>query len=250
MSFTIGTDFDRAIQWDLRLDKELPFLRAWLRSWNARRVLDLGCGTGRHCLGLATFGFEMTGVDNQAEMLEEARRLAQADPLPGSRCRFQEGDLRQALTDPPHDAVLCLGNSLCLLDDFAEVELALAAMREQLNPRGGLILHVLNYLKFQDPTRAFFPLKTDMQNGQVLRHFLKMIQVQGERAWVHLIRLEEEEGVWTRRVRSDPLLRLDAPRLRALLLKTGFQEIQAFGSLQGEGYQRNSHDLVLCCRRQ
>lgn len=245
MAFTIGTDFSNAIQWNLRLDKELPFLRAWLRSWNARRVLDLGCGTGQHCLGLAEFGFDMTGVDNSPEMLREARELTQGN----SRCRFLEGDLRHPGAVGAQDAVLCLGNSLCLLDKLADVEQALSAARDCLHARGGLILHVLNYMKFRDPARAFFPLKTDLESGRPLRHFLKMIELQSEHAWVHLVRIEEQNGAWTRTVRSDRLLQLDSLQLRSLLLKVGFGEIQAYGSLQGESYQASSHDLVLCCRR-
>lgn len=250
MGFTIGTDFDRAIPWAARLDKELPFLRAWLRSWNARQVLDAGCGTGRHSLALAGCGFHVTGVDNDPAMLREAGRLlAEAGILDGS-CRFREGDLRLPAPEAPHDAALCVGNSLCLLGDLDEVRRSLAALRDSLAPRGGLLLHVLNYLRFRDPARSFFPLKTDMEDGRAVRHFQKMIQLDGERAWVHMIRIEEEEaGRWTRQVRSDRLLVLDAPRLRSLLLQAGFGEIQAFGSLQGSAYQADSHDLVLCARR-
>ncbi len=251
MGFNIGTDFDRAIQWDLRLERELPFLRAWLRSWNARQVLDLGCGTGRHCLALAQAGFEMTGMDSNPEMLRVAEELIAEHPAQAGRCHFVAGDLRRPLGLPAQDAALCLGNSLCLLHDLDEVSQALSAMRDSLRPRGGLILHVLNYWKFRDPARAFFPLKTDVEDGLARRHFLKMIELHEAHALVHLIRIEQDPaGSWTRQVRSDRLLRLDASRLRTLLLSCGFREIQAYGSLQGETFLADSHDLVLCCRRQ
>ncbi|MFA7331265.1 MAG: class I SAM-dependent methyltransferase [Candidatus Delongbacteria bacterium] len=250
MGFNIGTDFDRAIQWDLRLERELPFLRAWLRSWNARHVTDLGCGTGRHCLALAQAGFELTGLDSNEEMLVAAGELLDGHPELAARCRFLAGDLRQPLGLPPQDAALCLGNSLCLLRDLDEVAQALSVIRDSLRPRGGLILHVLNYWKFRDPARAFFPLKTDEEDGQARRHFLKMIELHEHHALVHLIRIEQDPaGHWARQVRSDRLLRLDAPLLRKLLLGCGFRELQAYGSLQGETYQADSHDLVLCCRR-
>jgi SAM-dependent methyltransferase len=250
MAFTIGTDFDRAIPWAARLDKELPFLRAWLRSWNAGHVLDAGCGTGRHSLALAGCGFHVTGTDIDPAMLTEAVRLAEESPPTAGSCRFLAGDLRFPAPGSPFDAALCVGNSLCLLPTVDEVRQALAALRDSLAPRGGLLLHVLNYLRFRDPASSFFPLKTDLVEGKAVRHFQKMIQLDGDGAWVHMIRIEEgEDGRWTRQVRSDRLLVLDAPRLRSLLLQAGFGEIQAYGSLQGGGFQADSHDLVLCARR-
>ena len=38
-----------------------------------RRVLDLGCGTGRHSSGLAAHGFQVTGIDVSPSALERAR---------------------------------------------------------------------------------------------------------------------------------------------------------------------------------
>ena len=40
------------------------------------RVLDVGCGTGRHALRLASAGAVVTGVDFSEGMLEHARRKA------------------------------------------------------------------------------------------------------------------------------------------------------------------------------
>ena len=45
-------------------------------------VLDLGCGTGKMTLTLAERGYDMTGVDYSAEMLDIARREESARSLP------------------------------------------------------------------------------------------------------------------------------------------------------------------------
>lgn len=39
-----------------------------------KRILDLGCGTGRYCAVLAKCGAEVIGIDPSAQMLEQAKR--------------------------------------------------------------------------------------------------------------------------------------------------------------------------------
>ena len=42
------------------------------------RILDLGCGTGRHAVEFAKRGFDVTGVDFSEAMLSRARERANA----------------------------------------------------------------------------------------------------------------------------------------------------------------------------
>jgi histidinol-phosphate/aromatic aminotransferase/cobyric acid decarboxylase-like protein/SAM-dependent methyltransferase len=55
-----------------------------------RRVADLGCGTGRHAIGLARRGFEVTGVDVSAWALRRAGAAAEAA---GVRLELRHADL-------------------------------------------------------------------------------------------------------------------------------------------------------------
>ncbi len=56
------------------------------------RVLDVGCGTGRHSVLLASRGYEVTGFDLSPLYLEEARREAEAA---GVNLRLIRGDTRE-----------------------------------------------------------------------------------------------------------------------------------------------------------
>jgi len=67
----------------------------------ARTVLDLGCGTGRHAGLLRNLGYDICGVDMSLAMLEEARRSQPA-------ITFHQGDARNFRLDRTFDAVVSL----------------------------------------------------------------------------------------------------------------------------------------------
>lgn len=78
------------------------------------RVLDAGCGTGRIAVELARRGFDVTGVDLDSSMLEQARRTAPALPL-------FEADLAElALPGDPYDLALLAGNVVVYLTPGTE----------------------------------------------------------------------------------------------------------------------------------
>jgi ubiquinone/menaquinone biosynthesis C-methylase UbiE len=71
-----------------------------------RSVLDVGTGTGRAAIALASRGASVTGVDASAEMLAVAQRRAAAA---GVAVTFAGGDAHGlAFADRSFDAVICL----------------------------------------------------------------------------------------------------------------------------------------------
>lgn len=55
---------------------EVDFLLQELQLSPGARILDIGCGTGRHSIELARRGYQVTGLDLSVGMLEEAQRAA------------------------------------------------------------------------------------------------------------------------------------------------------------------------------
>jgi len=102
-----------------------------------RRLLDLGCGTGRHAEIFAGHGLEVVGVDRSAGMLEQAK--ARQGAYPG--LRFLCGDARDVVAGEPEsfDATLMLFAVLSYHTENHDVAAALATVRRHLRP-GGLFL--------------------------------------------------------------------------------------------------------------
>lgn len=54
-----------------------------LKDQKVEKVLDVGCGVGRHCVLLANSGFEVIGVDVSKTALKMARRWVRKEKLEG-----------------------------------------------------------------------------------------------------------------------------------------------------------------------
>jgi SAM-dependent methyltransferase len=86
-------------------EQEIGFLVDALELAPGRRVLDVGCGPGRHALALARRGIEVLGVDLSDDFIALARDAAENEGLPA---RFEVGDVRELAYEAEFDAVLCL----------------------------------------------------------------------------------------------------------------------------------------------
>ena len=104
------------------------------------RVLDLGCGHGRHSLELARRGYTVHGVDRSGPFVDAARAVAVAEKLPAT---FQQADLRDFESATPYDAAVCLFDVFGIHRD-EENERVLANMARALRPGGGFCLDLRN----------------------------------------------------------------------------------------------------------
>jgi malonyl-CoA O-methyltransferase len=83
---------------------EEPLVEKLLGDVHGLEILDLGCGTGRHSIRMASAGARVTAVDFSAGMLEQAREKAGEGNI-----RFQVHNLSQPLPflEKTFDRVLC-----------------------------------------------------------------------------------------------------------------------------------------------
>jgi len=112
------------------------------------KVLDLGCGTGRHVVHLAALGFRVTGVDLSAEMLRLAARKLERVTGDGRAARLLRGDIcrldEAVIADGEFDAAICMFSTLGMVRGKRRRRAALAGWRRALRPGGLLVVHVHN----------------------------------------------------------------------------------------------------------
>jgi SAM-dependent methyltransferase len=108
------------------------------RSTGARRVIDFGCGIGRHAGQLAKSGFDVTGVDQSPEMLAIAR-----DRAPG--VRFVQSDFQTVRVERDFDVAMIMWTTFNYLGCGDEVARFAETAAWHLRDSGILIVDVANY---------------------------------------------------------------------------------------------------------
>ena len=125
---------------------EVDFLLDELKLPPGSRILDIGCGTGRHAVELARHGYQITGVDISSQMLAEGKKAA--DQV-GVKIDWIQSDATRFTTKGQFDAAICLCEGAFGLlgtgDDPIEHDLnILRRIHSALKPEARLIMTVLN----------------------------------------------------------------------------------------------------------
>ena len=119
--------------------QEIDFLFGALGLQPGQRVLDVGCGPGRHAYELARRGIAVHGIDISERFIELARE--QAPEL----ATFQRLDARELDFHAEFDAVICLcQGAFGLMTANGDDNVVLQRMAAALRPGGRLGLSAFN----------------------------------------------------------------------------------------------------------
>jgi ubiquinone/menaquinone biosynthesis C-methylase UbiE len=138
---------------------EEPVVREAVGPVRDRAVLDLGCGTGRHAVWLASVGARVTAVDFSEGMLAEARRKPGAEAV-----RFVVHDLHERLPIP--DGTFDLVVSGLVLEHLRELAPFFRESRRVLRADGRAVISAMHPAMFLRGTQARF---TDPDSGRVVQ---------------------------------------------------------------------------------
>jgi SAM-dependent methyltransferase len=96
-------------------------------------ILDLGCGTGGHDVFLASKGFQVTGIDQSAEMVKHASEIR------GKNVVFSTGNIQHLELNKKFDAVVSLFHVMNYQVTRAELLNCLVTAKKHLNEGGVFI---------------------------------------------------------------------------------------------------------------
>ncbi len=123
---------------------EVDFIEKEINHNKNCKILDVGCGTGRHAIELTKRGYSVTGVDLSEKMLKKAQNNASNA---GFEIDFRQADARNLPFAEEFDLVimLCEGGFPLMETDEMNFQILESAARS-LNKKGKLIFTTLNGL--------------------------------------------------------------------------------------------------------
>ena len=243
--------YDDGVAYDLMLGdriNDLPFYLNQLTGCG-KRVLELGCGTGRITIPLALQGFDITGIDIEESMLARAREKAAQK---GVSIDWVHGDVRYFDLGKQFDAVLFPVNSIAHMLDNRDMEACLACVWRHLADDGRFIFQAFNPLFevfMRDPNQRYPSYEYEDPNGRgrvtitESNTYDRALQV-NDITWYYLFEDTQEEILKSLRVRMFFPQELDS-----LLRHNGFDIIAKYGGFDQSPFSSESDHQILVCRK-
>ena len=123
---------------------ECDFIEQEIGQDKSLKILDIGCGTGRHAIELAKRGYSVTGIDLSESQLKRAKEKAEEE---GMTIDFQRHDARDLPFEGEFDLaiMLCEGGFSLMETDEMNFDILKNATKA-LRTNGKLIFTTLNGL--------------------------------------------------------------------------------------------------------
>lgn len=123
---------------------ECDFIEKEISFNKSLKIIDIGCGTGRHSIELTKRGYTMTGIDLSESLLEKARAKAKQN---GLQIEFLQHDARDLPFDKQFDVaiMMCEGGFPLMETDEMNYEI-LKNVSNSLKDKAKFIFTTLNGL--------------------------------------------------------------------------------------------------------
>lgn len=203
------------------------------------RVLDVGCGPGRHSMALARAGATVTALDRSARQLRHLDQVASSE---GHQIERVRRDMRD-FTRPGHfHGILWSGDAVGLFDDEADdltvVQNLFASLR-----RGGRLVVAPHSKELY--VRSHSPQRWALLSGESAVLEERTVRDGWNRCAARLTvldggRRESAEASWRLYAGSE---------LVALLRAAGFERVRLFGDFERIPYDLDARRLVAVAER-
>ena len=223
-----------------RDDKEAEnFIRKLVEHLHLKqgsRVLDLGCGKGRHCRILASLGFDVTGIDISPDSIEFAKQFETEN------LHFYVHDMRLPFWGNYFDHAFNFFTSFGYFRTRREHDAAIRTITNSLKPEGTFVIDYLNVHYAEDHllpgiTKHLNGTTYDIEKWEDESHFYKNIKI--------------SDASLTRPLEySEKVAKFSLGDFTDMLSFQGMQVEEVFGDYHLNGYDvRKTPRLIIVARK-
>lgn len=202
---------------------------------DAKKVLDICCGTGSHSVEMASMGYEVSGIDGSADMLEMARKKAEKA---GVHLELQMIEVSGFRSQKKFPAAYSLGYTFLYMTDYEKAKAFLNTAFDVLEPCGLFFVDFINgwsLIKDFDRDKATYQV-----DGTTIFHFEQSSLKQKKRIrhidFQYLI--DDHQGSVRTVVASEDLRIFFDDEVKLLMTACGFENVVSYADYHPEpGYE-------------
>ncbi|PSQ89686.1 MAG: class I SAM-dependent methyltransferase [Bacteroidetes bacterium QS_8_64_10] len=205
------------------------------------RIVDVGCGRGRHAVELARRGYYVTGTDLSEQAIRRAREHARQA---GAAATFEQADMRETHCDECADGVVNLFTAFGYFADDDDHFRAIREMAAALHPGGWLFQDFLNAPQVE---RTLVPKDERTADGYRIR----------QQRWIAEGRINKKitlrptgNGAESEETFRESVRLLDLDDFRTLYADAGLRLDATFGDYDGGPHTDTSPRLILLARKE
>lgn len=217
-----------------RSSEEVRKIIDLLKIGKDERVLDLGCGWGRHSFAFAALGHSTVGVDQSEAMISRAQKHAAGTNLP---VRFIKGNYYDVKIDSKFDIVVFLFGSFGFgCDSTADTRL-LQNMFSVLNPGGRILIDQWNPQRMislhgksveEDGLVESYIYAPDTKCFTITRRYIKTSDNLDRKLIIRLYSYEE---------------------IKEMLLVARFEKISLYSDYSGHAFSEDAKNMIFVAEK-
>ena len=232
------------------------FWQAMAAAAGGGPILELGCGTGRVLLPLARAGYEITGLDLSAQVLERCGAKLQSEPPEvGDRVRLLRADMTSFDLGRRFAAIICPFAGFQQLRTVEQQLACLERCRSHLLPHGRLVLDLPN----PDPAPAEYA-RDEPEEGEATAQLVDWTDGRRIRWWMTVIyydrsqqcnecevtyEISEADGASRRLTETIALRYTFRFELEHLLVRAGFRVVALYGDYDRSPFADGSPAMIV-----